>query len=250
MGAVRPTLVIHTAAATDVERSEREPEWAWRLNESMAGEVAAAARSAGARLLHISTDAVFEGETDGHDEHDPTNPRSVYAASKLAGERSVLAAYPAATVVRTTIYGWNALPKQSLAEWFLARLRRGESTPGFADVTMSPILVNDLAGALLAIADRPSPGVLHVCGRECVTKADFGRRVAAVFGCDAALVQSTSIADSPLVAPRGHRQCLRVDRAEGLIGQALPGVDDGLERFRRLEEAGHRRRLRDLVEVN
>ena len=242
----QPDAVIHTAAATDVDGCERDPARATLLNDTVAGWVAGAARDVGARLVHISTEAVFDGTAGPYGEDDVPNPLNVYGASKLAGERSVGAAHPDATVVRTTIYGWNAQPKRSLAEWFIARFEQGEPAPGFEDAWMTPILVDDLADHLLGMVERDIPGVVHVTGRECVSKAEFGRRLARAFGYDPALVTPARVADAGLAAPRALRPCLRVDRAEALLGP-LPTVDEGIDRFRWLATTDHRTRLRSLL---
>jgi dTDP-4-dehydrorhamnose reductase len=242
----RPDAVIHTAAATDVDGCERDPARATVLNETMAGLVAGAARDAGARLIHISTEAVFDGTAGPYGEDDAPNPLNAYGASKLAGERAVAGALPDATIVRTTIYGWNAQPKRSLAEWFVARLEQGEPAPGFEDAWMTPILVDDLADLLLRMLGRDVHGVLHVTGRECVSKAEFGRRLARAFGYDPALVTPARVVDAGLSAPRALRPCLRVDRAQALLGP-LPTVDEGIDRFHHLATTDHRTRLRSLL---
>jgi dTDP-4-dehydrorhamnose reductase len=244
---VRPRIVIHTAAGTNVDRCEIDPEYARRLNEVMAREVAVAARTVGARMVHISTDAVFgASEQDAYGEEDPTGPCNAYGRSKLAGEAAVIAADPGSVVVRTTIYGWNAQPKKSLAEYFLERFRKGESAPGFTDAWMTPILVNDLAALLLRLGDLDAVGVMHVAGGDCITKAEFGRRLAVAFGYDPDLVQPALIGASGLGAPRARRSCLRVSRAEAVLGR-MPMADEGIERLRQLEAAGMRSRLHEVV---
>jgi dTDP-4-dehydrorhamnose reductase len=90
-------------------------------------------------------------------------------------------------------------------------------------------------------------GIVHVAGRECVSKADFGRRIARSFGYDPELVELVSIHDHPLTAPRPLRPCLRVDRAEALFGP-MPTVDEGIERFRLEQATGLPVRLRSLLE--
>jgi dTDP-4-dehydrorhamnose reductase len=242
----RPDAIIHAAADTDVDGCERDPARATLLNETMARWVAGAARDTDARLIHISTEAVFDGAAGPYAEDDQPNPVNVYGASKLAGEQGVADAYPEATIVRTTIYGWNAQTKRSLAEWFVERLERGEEAPGFEDAWMTPILVDDLADRLLLALEQDVPGVLHVTGRECVSKAEFGRRLARAFGYDPSLVTPARVADAGLAAPRAARPCLRVDRAEEILGR-LPTVDEGIARFRRLATTDHRTRLRSLL---
>ena len=248
MATTRPEAVIHTAASIDVGRCETDRGFADRINAQVPAELAAACSDVGARLIHISTDAVFAGDSmSGYSEGDPTMPVNQYGRAKLAGERAVTQACPGALIVRTTIYGWNAQPKESLGEFFVRRLSRGERVPGFEDVWMTPILASDLATQLLRLVRLDAAGVLHVTGRDCVSKAAFGRRIALAFGYNPELIDPVSIRDQPLSAPRPLRPCLRVGRAEGLLG-ALPTVDDGIERFRQTRDAGLPDRLRSMLE--
>ena len=136
---VRPDVVVHTAALTDVDACEGDPALAHAVNAHAPGVLARAAAEAGARLVHVSTDAVFDGQRGGYTEADPTSPVNVYARTKLDGERAVLAASPDHLVVRTTLFGWNAQPKKSLAEWVLGRLDAGERVPGFTDAVFAPL---------------------------------------------------------------------------------------------------------------
>ena len=244
----RPTLVIHTAAGTDVNRCETDARYAKGSNVDMAREVALAARAVGARLLHISTDAVFGAtEQDAYAEEDPPAPCNAYGRSKLAGEAVVAETDPSALVVRTTIYGWNAQPKSSLAEYFLGQIRGGREAPGFEDAWMSPILANDLAERLLQLSEMQVTGTLHVAGSQCISKAEFGRHVARAFDLDPRLVVSAWLADVGLPAPRPRRACLRVGRAEAMLGR-MPTVEEGLARMRELEGRGLREELRELLE--
>ena len=244
----RPDVIIHTAAATDVDGCERDPAMARRENTEVAGAIARASVAVGARLIHISTDAVFGPDRKTHTEQDPTGPVNTYGASKLAGEAAVAQADPTALIVRTTIYGWNALPKQSLGEFFVDRLGQGLETSGFEDAWMTPILVDDLAESLLALSTTTYAGVLHVVGDGCVCKADFGRRLAVAFGADPALIRSTRLADAALVARRNPWACLSTDRASSL-GVRIPDVNGGIARFHAGVDAGRRERLRGLLEV-
>lgn len=243
----RPKWVIHCAAATDVDGCESHPDMAFRLNRDMAGQVAEAAQAVGARLAHISTDAVFQGESGGYREEDRPSPVNVYGQSKLAGELAVAKAHAEGLIVRTNLYGWNAQPKSSLAEWFLMNLEAGKPCPGFTDAWFSPILVNDLGKLLFAMLEAKMAGVYHVAGGECVSKYDFGVRLARVFSLDDHLLEPARLADGPLRARRGRQLCLNVDRAERALGAPLPSVEEGLTRFRDLREAGHVQELKALL---
>jgi dTDP-4-dehydrorhamnose reductase len=232
----RPEWIVHCAAATNVDACEADPQTAFRLNRDMAGQVAMAAHAVGARLAHVSTDAIFDGERGSYTEEDQPHPINVYGASKLEGESVVLAEHPGALIIRTNIYGWNAQAKQSLAEWFLARLEAGQETPGFTDAWFTPILVNDLNDRLFRMLGRRLQGIFHVAGSECISKHRFGVMLAATFGLDAGLVREAASASARLPTRRGPNLGLQVRRAESTLGAKMPDVESGLMRFRSLRD--------------
>ena len=245
--AARPDAVIHCAALTDVDVCEANPERAERLNAEVPAGLAQACAQAGTRLVHISTDAVFDGDQGAYAEDDAARPINVYGATKLRAEQAVLAALPTAIVLRTNLFGWNAQPKQSLTEWFLHKLRRAEPSIGFTDVHVTPLAADDLAAWILRLLASNVSGVLHVAGRESMSKYDIGCRVAEAFGLDARLIRPGSVDDAPLRARRPHRLNLNVGRAEQAMGAELPRLGPSLERWRRQEHDGTLDRLRSLI---
>ena len=249
---VQPTLIVNAAAAVDLDVLEAEQERAERLNAQLPGILGTASRSVSARLVHVSTDAVFDGQIDRpYQEDDAPRPINVYGASKRRGELAVAAANPAALIVRTTIYGWNATSKMSLAEWFLDRLAADAGVSGFVDAWFAPVNTAHLAEALLTCLEAnawPPPEavgqVLHLAGGECVTKYDFGRRLAAMFDFNPDVIRPGHLADQPFLAKRAGRACLDSSRARSVIGRAAPTVDAGLARFREDRDLGRRRALK------
>jgi dTDP-4-dehydrorhamnose reductase len=248
IAAHRPAWVINAAAATDVDGLEHQPDRADAANRILPMNLAMASRDAGVRLLHVSTDAVFDGRSARpYRESDPPGPLNVYAASKLAGELAVIAAAPDALVVRTTIYGWNARPKLSLAEWFLSRLEAGDEAPGFVDAWFAPINTAHLAGLLVELLEQAAqPGTYHLPGADCITKHDFGRRVAAAFGYDPARIRPARQVEVPGRARRAARSCLDGAKVEAALGRALPRVTDGIARLIADRNSGRRDALRRL----
>lgn len=244
----RPEWIIHCAAATDVDGCEADREMAWRLNVTAPASLAEAARAVSARIVYISTDSVFDGTSAYHREEDPPNPRNVYAASKLAGERAVAEAVPDALIVRTNIYGWNMQKKHSLAERILEELLAGKTVYGFPDVFCCPILVNDLGQVLLQMIEAALTGVYHVTGSERCTKYDFALAIARLWGLDEGLVQSCSFRTVPwLIAPRPPDTSLDVTKVTRALSIALPDVQTGLRRWKVLHEYGFVERLRKLA---
>jgi dTDP-4-dehydrorhamnose reductase len=231
---VRPDWVINCAAATDVDHAEREPEWAFRLNRDMPGSLAEECRASGARLLHISTDAIFEGDGLPLLEDSVARPATVYGKSKLAGERAIVDANPDSIIVRSNLFGWSPVNSDSLAEWFLIHLTRGEACPGFTDVFFSPILVNDLAGVLLRMLSEGMCGIYHVGGATCLSKYDFGRRLAGLFKLRTELIRPAGVDEAGLAAPRQKYMCLNSHQIERALSLRLPTIEEGLARFKAL----------------
>lgn len=241
---IRPSWVIHCAAATNVDWCERNPAEAHRTNAEAAGWLAAAAQRADAAFLYVSTDSVFAGDTGDYREEDPPAPVNVYARSKLAGERAVAGECDRHLIVRTNLFGWGLPTSRSLAEWILTTLEGGGEVPGFRDVVFNPLLVNDIAEILLLLTENGTTGTLHLGSANYVSKYEFARQLAEVFGFPPERVRSTSADDVDFDAPRPRNTTLRTERAVAALGRPMPSVREGLERYRALRDQGHPARLR------
>ena len=159
----RPDLVIHAAAMTDVDACEREPEAASRVNEEGTRLVARGAAQAGAFLVTISTDYVFDGDKGtSYVESDQPHPINVYGQSKLAGERAARNETDRVCVVRTAwVFG---LGKNHFITIVLNRLRQGEPVRAVIDKYGSPTSTKDLVAAMLRLVERRATGIYHVAG--------------------------------------------------------------------------------------
>ena len=240
----RPSAVIHCAAATNVDWCEEHPKEARAVNVDVTRSIAEIAARCGAYLLYVSTDSVFDGSRGNYCETDAPAPSNLYAQTKLEGEQAVRSAHNAAAIARVTIYGWNVQNKLSLAEWIFEQIRSGETVAGFTDVVFCPILANDLAEILLAMAERRLTGIFHVVGSEAVSKYEFARRVAQVFKFDPARVVPIQIADAKLHAPRPRNTSLNTEKICAELGRPMPDVSSGLQRFARLRSERYVERMR------
>ena len=198
-------VVVNCAAFTAVDAAESDPERAHAVNAVGPGNVARACATAGARMIHISTDYVFSGSFDGaprpYDVDDAAAPLSVYGKTKLAGERAVHEALPDAHVVRT------AWVYTGIGSDFVGTMRK--LAAGDAPVSMvvdqigSPTYVADLVSALLEIADRPmAPALLHVANEGAASRFEQARAVFEGVGADPDRVRPVSSEDAPRPAPR------------------------------------------------
>ncbi|OGO19496.1 MAG: hypothetical protein A2Z14_04000 [Chloroflexi bacterium RBG_16_48_8] len=242
-----PDWVVHCAAETNVDRCEMDPERAFLLNRDIPRWVAQATRVSGGRMIHISTDAVFDGSRSGYQEEDVPQPINVYSRSKLEGELAVREEDPRAMILRTNFFGWSALDKMSLAEWFLAHLEEGRSCRGFTDVFVKLLLVNDLVQLLLRMMESECEGIYHVVGRDCVSKYDFGVRLAQVFQLDEKWILPVKVDQLGLIAPRARNLCLDTSKISNMLDMEMPSLEEGLRRFYELKQRGYPERLKSLI---
>ncbi len=239
----RPDVVLHTAANANVDACERDPQGAQWMNAGLPGELAAETARRGIYLMHISTDAVFDGQRGDYLETDAPNPINVYARTKLAGEQAVSAAYPDALIARVNFFGWSRSGKRSLAEWFYNNLSAGMPMRGFTDVFFCPLLVTDLADVLLCAAERHLSGVFHAVGPQAMSKYDFGCRIAQAFGMDSGLIAPVSVQDGGLQAARSPKLTLNIDKLAAALGGLPPAPDNGIRRFAEQRAQGFPQRL-------
>ncbi len=228
---VKPDLVLNCAALANIDLCEQQPDLAQRLNVDLPAELARETIARGIRLMHISTDAVFDGQRGGYREEDAANPLSVYARTKLEAEEAVLQANPEALVARVNFYGWSLTGRRSLAEFFFNNLTAGNPVNGFTDVIFCPLEVTLLSEILLELAEKDHSGLYHVVSSECLSKYDFGCRIARAFSLDADLIRPVSVHDGNLAAARSPNLQLRTDKLAAALGRPVPGQDEGLRRF-------------------
>jgi dTDP-4-dehydrorhamnose reductase len=234
-----PEWVINCAALANLEACEANPALAKKLNSELPEKLANYVAKGGARLVHISTDAVFDGTRGNYTEEDKPNPLSVYARSKLDGEQAVQHANPDAVIARVNIYGWSLSGRRSLAEWFVNNLSAENSIMGFTDVYFCPLHVKHLAKILLLMMERELKGLYHVVSSECCSKFDFGRRLAGLFSLDESLIEPYSVSESDLTAARSRNLTLKAAKLNNALGVNTPGIDTGLEEFFNEFEIGY-----------
>jgi dTDP-4-dehydrorhamnose reductase len=230
---LRPRLVVNCAAATDVDRCETDHEYADRGNTLAAKHAAEAAAAVGARLIHMSTDFVFNGDKDtAYREVDPPHPISYYGLSKLAGERAVQLEAPDALIVRTSwMYGHGGrhFPGKVL-QW----AKGGGPLRIVDDQLGSPTYAEDLAIALRSLAALNASGLFHLGGAGCATRFQWAQATLVLAGLDVQVLPASS-AEFPLPAKRPANSCLDCSKAAGL-GIKLPSWQDALARYVRASQ--------------
>lgn len=207
VAATRPDAVVHTAYR------QQDPD-SRRINVDGAAIVARAAARSGSRLVHLSTDVVFDGlKAAPYVEDDRPSPVTEYGREKADAEREVAAAHPDALIVRTSmIYGGPGFEPSKHEE-----LARDEAATFFTTEIRCPIQVSDLAAALLELVASDVRGLLHVAGADGVSRAEF-----------AALVRGGPVRAGPAPPTRPLDCRLDCSRAQALLRTRLRGVRDVL----------------------
>ena len=248
-----PNIILHCAAMANIDQCQQNPEAASEINSIYPGRLAAAARKRGIKFVHISTDAVFDGVDcgeSGYREEDATNPISIYAETKLTGERNVLDNDPDALVARVNFYGWSMSGGRSLVEFFYNNLVAGQAVNGFSDVLFSTLYVHYLADLLAEMIERDAKGIYHVFSADYRSKYAFGVSIAEKFGLDPGLIHPVSWKDVGLTAKRSPNLIMNTDKLRMFLGHDLPSQQSGLDYFYQDTAAGLRRMIRGYGKPN
>ena len=231
---VKPDVVIHTAAAVNVDECEENPDWAYELNEETTKKIAEICDSLGIKMVYISSDAVFDGEKEElYKETDEVNPLNVYAKTKLGGEKWVLQ-YPDNIVFRTNIYGQNIQNKKSFGEWIVSSLEEGKTINMFEDIDFSPILVSDLAEIIYKSLEKNLSGLYHVCATGCISKYEFGIRLKEIFGIDSGAINKTQRETMHFKAKRSKHMGMSNEKITKELGIKIRTPEESIYEFKRL----------------
>jgi dTDP-4-dehydrorhamnose reductase len=244
---IHPDAIIHTAAMANVDACEDQPHRAQEVNAILPEVLAKLAKSHSIPMVHISTDAVFDGIAGNYTELDAANPLSVYAQTKYRAELNIARENPKAIIARVNFYGWSLRGERSLAEIFAYKLLAGEPVNGFTDVYFCTLHVLTLVGIIMEMMAKNLSGLFHVVSRESITKFDFGRAVAREFGLDENLVKPISVKDAGLKAARSPNLTLKTEKLAKALGHKLPDQSEGLKQFCGLYQQGYPQTLRSYL---
>lgn len=225
----RPEVVIHAAAWVDTRGCEADPKRAMRVNGEGARQVALACREAGAAMLYVSTNEVFDGaKGEAYLESDEPNPLNAYGRSKLAGERLARSILERLYIVRTAwLYAADG-------DHFPARVLRAAETRGavqmVTDEVASPTWARDLAQAIARLIEKPAYGVYHLTNSGVCSRYQWAERVLALAGRrDAALKAVTQAEyDAPYRKPPYSELA---NRAAAALGIVLRPWEQALEEY-------------------
>lgn len=225
---VKPDVVLHLAAATDVDGCERDPDLAFASNATATENVALACRENDCQLVYVSTGAVFHGDKpDPYVELDEPHPANVYGRSKLAGERSVADVLDRYFIVRA---GWmigGAARDQKFVGKIAQLLRSGETRlKAVNDKWGSPTYAPDLLAGVKRLLASGHHGLYHHVNPGMVTRYDIALELRTILDRPDVEIEPVSSDAFPLPAPRGRSEALRNHKLEQLgLDEARPWQD-------------------------
>jgi dTDP-4-dehydrorhamnose reductase len=234
----RPDVLFNCAAWTDVDGCELDAERARTVNARGPELLAKACGSVGAQLITISTDYVFDGEKDGfYTQRDQPNPRSVYSASKLEGERRAQLAWANTIVVRSGyIFGSGGT---NFLSTIISRARRGEALKAISDSFGTPTYAPHLARQLYRLAQIDIPGIYHVVNDGAGTSFEgFARVALGLAGLSDDTLETVTLRDLKRPAPRPRNSRLRCLLSKPVGLELLPSWQEAISEFVAADSGG------------
>lgn len=235
-----PDVVFYPAGFTWVDGCERDPARARASNLDQPLHLAREAAGVGARFIYLSTDYVFDGTTGPDSESTTPNPLSAYGNAKRDAEIAIGEELgDSALIVRTCwVYGPERQGK-NFAYQVVKALRAGKPVVCPADQTSTPSYGPDVAQAIVALVERRESGLIHVAGPDVMSRPDFARKIARVFGLDTSLIVARPTSELAQTAPRPLAGGLRTPRLDALLPGLMRPLQESLRDFReRLARSG------------
>lgn len=230
---LRPAQIIHAAAITQVDFAELHPVECWNTNVTATRFIVEAAKEASSRLIYLSTDFVFDGESEPYDEDDTPSPVNYYGCSKWAAEKAVLAVKGRNVVVRTSLVLGKALngTRSTLVSWVLESLKNGQKINVVTDQLRSPTLVSDLAAGILLIAKSYVTGIYNIAGKDALTPYQIALATARLAGYDESLITPVNESTFSQPALRPKKTPLTILRAYEELGYRPTGLVTGIKEW-------------------
>jgi len=228
---IQPSLVIHTAGVTNVEKCENNPELAFNVNVGISSLVAKVAKKLDIPMVHISTDHLFGGSSSMLPEEEPIHAINVYGKTKALAEKAVLEINPSALIIRTNFYGWGTSYRRSFSDQIIQSLRNLQTISLFNDVNYTPILIEKLIHTVHDLLLKKATGIYNVVSDDRVSKYEFGVLIAEEFGFDKTLIQKCTLQSETNLVERPLDMSLSNSKVRELLGRNLGTVKQHLSRL-------------------
>jgi len=230
---LKPDIAIHAASETNVDKCETEKEHAWKINVEGTRNIALACSKAGAKLVYISTDYIFDGEKGLYIEEDKPNPINYYGVTKLEGENQVIQHCKNYAILRTSVlYGWHPW-KQNFATWTINQLKQNKEITVVEDHYNTPTLADNLAEITIEAVQKDLQGIYHVSGSERISRYEFARQIAKTFNLDPNLIKPIKMSQlTAWIAKRPEDSSLNTDKIQKQLKSKPLNITEGLNKMK------------------
>ena len=217
---VKPDVIIHTAAMTNVDQCELEKDACWKLNVTAVEILIGACKKHNIFLEHVSTDFIFDGTSGPYSEEDAPNPVSFYGWSKYAAEKAVMHSDIQWAIARTVlVYGIaHDMSRSNIILWVKKSLEEGRAIKVVTDQFRTPTLAEDLAMGCFLIADQRAEGVFHISGKDFLTPYEMAIMTADYFSLDKSLISPTDASAFTQPARRPPRTGFDLKKSRKVLG--------------------------------
>ena len=233
----KPDIIIHAAACVNVDLCETDSVLAKNMNVELTKAVTEAAKAQNAKVIYISSDAVFDGEnTELYKEEDMTSPINEYARTKLLGEQITLGKSDT-LVLRTNFYGLNIRDKKSFGEWIITALEQNETLNMFDDIFFSPLVANELAKIIELCIEKDLKGIYHACATGAISKYEFGVKTKEIFGIETGHIVKTNSSTASFKAKRSKHMGMSNCKLCKDLNITISTPIQGIELFKKMYHA-------------
>ncbi len=224
-----PSVIINCAAYTNVDGCETERELSWKVNVDAVKHFIIASRVNSAKIVHISTDYIFDGKSGNYSETSKPNPISYYGKSKLAAENALITSGVDFTIVRTMVlYGTGRNLRPNFVTWLVNMLAEKNSVRIVDDQFGMPTIVDDLGWGLVKIVNMGKSGIYNICGSEYLSRYEFAVKIAGVFRLNENFIVPVKTGDLNQAAPRPMNSSFILLKAQTDLGIKPLNVTEGL----------------------
>jgi len=222
-------LVINTAGYTNVESCEKYPSEAKNVNTTIPENLAIASQELKIKLIHISTDHLFDGTSPFCSENKEPRPINIYAKTKYKGEKAILCNSEDALIIRTNFFGWGPLYRRSFSDFIIDNLRKKNTISLFTDVLFTPVSISNLIRTTHELILKNVSGIINIASDERISKYDFGLKLAKAFDLDCNLIRASAIEDRKDLIARPKDLSLSNTKARKILNRELGSIDLQIE---------------------
>jgi dTDP-4-dehydrorhamnose reductase len=230
---IEPDVIVNSAALTDVDKCEVNPQLARDLNSTSVEYLAGSAKESSCFFVQVSTDFVFDGTTGNYSENDRPNPINQYGLTKLAGEEAAKNCGEARwSVARASVvYGWGRPQRLNAATYISDSLSKGQKIFIVTNQYSSPTLNTNLAQMVMELSERRLPGIIHTAGATRLNRYDFALGLADLMKLEKKLILPTEAGNIEWKAKRPMDSSLQVSRAASQLANRPLEINEAYRQF-------------------